>query len=277
MLTTVGPDTRGILHPEAGLSRFRLTNFAPSPGVARLVERYWVADWDLRGYEPHVQHVLPQPVANVCFEADRASVHGVITGQTSHRLEGQGRVVGITFRPGGFRPFLSHPMSVLTDSVRSMIDVFGTAGDALERAVSSTDGGSALLLVDEFLSAWPTDGPTFVQELGEVIGRITSDPGLFRVDDLAREAAMSVRHLERHFRDHVGVGPKWVIRRYRLYEAAQRGQSSTGVRWAHVAADLGYSDQAHLIRDFRTMFGVTPHQYASGSSLTLRPRSTPAA
>ncbi len=138
MLTPVGPDTRGILHPEAGLRRFRLRTFAPSPCVARLVERYWVADWDLRGCEPYVQQVLLQPVANVCFEAGGASVHGVITGQTSHRLEGQGRVVGVTFRPGGFRPFLSHPMSVLTDSVRSMTDVFGSAGNALERAVSST-------------------------------------------------------------------------------------------------------------------------------------------
>lgn len=263
MLATVDPDTRGILHPEAGLRRFRLTNFTPSPALARFVEHYWVAAWDLRGSEPYVQHVLPHPVANVCFEAGGASVHGVITGQTSHRIEGQGRVVGITFRPGGFRPFLNHSMSDLTDKVRSMTDVFGADGDALERAVSLTDGEGALGLIDQFLSARPTNGPAFVDEFHEAIARVTGDPGLFRVDALAREAAMSVRHLERRFRDHVGVGPKWVIRRYRLYEAAQRAHSETGVRWAHVAADLGYSDQAHLVRDFRTMFGVTPHKYAS--------------
>lgn len=76
---------------------------------------------------------------------------------------------------------------------------------------------------------------------------------------------MSARQLERLFRDHVGVGPKWVIRRYRLYEAAEMAQSVTKHRWADVAAELGYSDQAHLIRDFRSMFGVTPRQYASGA------------
>jgi len=43
MLTAVDPDTRGIVHPGVGLRHFRLTTFAPSPAVARVVERYWVS------------------------------------------------------------------------------------------------------------------------------------------------------------------------------------------------------------------------------------------
>jgi AraC-like DNA-binding protein len=265
VLTTVASDTRGIVHPEVGLRRFELTNFAPSPGVARLVERYWVAAWDLRGHEPHVQRVLPHPVANVCFESTGASVHGVITGQTIHRLEGQGRAVGITFRPGGFRPYIDHPMSVLTDRVRSMRDVFGQEGEALEQGVAATDGDSAVPLIDQFLSAWPARAPAIVDELSEMIERVATDPSLVRVEALARGAAMSTRQLERLFNDHVGVGPKWVICRYRFYEAAQRAAAGSSVRWALVAAELGYSDQAHLSRDFQRMLGMTPREYASGT------------
>jgi AraC-like DNA-binding protein len=35
-----------------------------------------------------------------------------------------------------------------------------------------------------------------------------------------------------------------------------------GDRWAALAADLGYADQGHFIRDFKTMFGEPPTWYA---------------
>jgi AraC-like DNA-binding protein len=53
-----------------------------------------------------------------------------------------------------------------------------------------------------------------------------------------------------------------VIRRYRLLEAAEAVRHGETVSWADLATTLGYSDQAHLIRDFRTAIGRTPASYA---------------
>jgi AraC-like DNA-binding protein len=61
----------------------------------------------------------------------------------------------------------------------------------------------------------------------------------------------------------VGVSPKWVIRRYRLYEAAERAARGTEVRWADLAAELGFSDQAHLTREFTEALGMPPERYAA--------------
>ena len=60
----------------------------------------------------------------------------------------------------------------------------------------------------------------------------------------------------------MGVSPKAVIRRYRLYEAAERARLGTDVDWAVLAAELGYSDQAHLTRDFSATVGMPPDRYA---------------
>ena len=95
------------------------------------------------------------------------------------------------------------------------------------------------------------------------VARITADPGLRRVGQLAGACGIPERRLQRLFADYVGVSPKWVMRRARLHEAALRAESGAGVDWAALAADLGYADQAHLTRDFTATLGVPPAQYAA--------------
>jgi AraC-like DNA-binding protein len=60
----------------------------------------------------------------------------------------------------------------------------------------------------------------------------------------------------------VGVSPKWVIQRYRLHEAAERLTADPSIAQSALASDLGYSDQAHFIRDFKSLVGTSPAAYA---------------
>lgn len=73
---------------------------------------------------------------------------------------------------------------------------------------------------------------------------------------------MSLRQLQRLFREYVGVSPKWVIQRYRLLDAAERVAAGTTIDWADLSLDLGYADQAHFIRDFKKLVGRSPAEYA---------------
>ena len=90
---------------------------------------------------------------------------------------------------------------------------------------------------------------------------IRTDRAMLRVDDFAARHDLPVRRLQRLFMEYVGVGPKWVIRRYRLQEAVEQAAGGP-LNWADLAADLGYSDQAHLVRDFTAVAGVSPAAYA---------------
>jgi AraC-like DNA-binding protein len=53
-----------------------------------------------------------------------------------------------------------------------------------------------------------------------------------------------------------------VLRRYRLHEAAAALEREQHRPWAEVAAELGYFDQSHFIRDFTAAVGMTPVAYA---------------
>ena len=73
---------------------------------------------------------------------------------------------------------------------------------------------------------------------------------------------MTIRPLQRLFRDYVGASPKWVIRRHRLQEAAVRLERDGGGSLAALAAELGYADHAHLSRDFKIATGRSPSEFA---------------
>ncbi|WFE63415.1 DUF6597 domain-containing transcriptional factor [Micromonospora sp. WMMD714] len=115
--------------------------------------------------------------------------------------------------------------------------------------------------LDAFLLGWAPQPDPAATEAITLAEMIRTDRSVLRVDDLARRHDLSVRRLQRLFLDHVGVGPKWVIRRYRLLEAIEHVVTGWP-DWAALAADLGYSDQAHLARDFAAVTGRTPTGYA---------------
>jgi AraC-like DNA-binding protein len=259
----VDRDSRGIIQPEQGLARFRLERVAPSPVVGRFVDRYWIVSWDLRGQPPHTQQVLAHPVVNVVLAPEGATVNGVTTRVGAQVLSGAGRVLGIMFRPGGFRPFLDRPASEIVDRVLAATLVFGPDVEDLARTVEAAASAADMAaLADRFLAARVPARPHPCEETVAIAERIATDPTVVRVEHLARDVGLSTRQLQRRFRDHVGMGPKAVIRRYRLFEVAERARVEARIDWAALAAELGYSDQAHLTRDFTAAIGIPPARYA---------------
>lgn len=110
---------------------------------------------------------------------------------------------------------------------------------------------------------WPRSDPDPQARLAtELAALARTDRSLLRVDALARAGGLSVRSLQRLFSAYVGVGPKWVILRHRIHEALQRAGTDPEPDRAELAADLGYSDQAHLVRDFTATVGVPPTAFA---------------
>ncbi|MGB6583845.1 MAG: helix-turn-helix domain-containing protein [Streptosporangiaceae bacterium] len=272
---------RGVLRPDLAATRFRLARYPPSDPLAPFVEYYWIPRWDLRGEPPHAQTILPHPNVHLVFEASGAGIFGVDRRLFARSLSGLGLAFGVRFLAGCFRPFWQAPISQLTDRVVPAARLFGPQAEKTRQAImrvsadSADSAGSAGSGDSEEADAWmigyaetllcsvrPERDPV-AEQVAALVSRITADPGLRRVDQLAVASGMTARSLQRLFADYVGVSPKWVMRRARLHEAAERADSGEPIDWALLAADLGYADQAHLTRDFTVTIGISPTRYAA--------------
>ena len=241
---------------------------APSGPLAPFVDYYWIVRWDLRGQPAFEQTILPHPNVHLVFEASGAGIYGVDRSLFTRRLFGQGKALGVRFRAGCFRPFWGAPISQLSDRVVPATRLFGPLAEKTRQAImcDSSDGEMVGDVESLLFSGLPERDPV-ASQAAELVGLITSDASLRRVDQLALASGMSARGLQRLFSDYVGVSPKWVMRRARLHEAAWQADSGEPVDWAALAFDLGYADQAHLTRDFTATIGVPPSRYAAASLL----------
>lgn len=268
-----GP-ARGLLHADAGAGRFHHARLAPSIALQDVVQHYWWVAWDLQDAPPQVRETLPHPNVHLVFDAQGATVNGVRTRRFGKRLEGCGAAFGIKFRPGGFRCLWDRPASTLRERTLTLAQCIGdTLAGAFARDIAaSTDDDARVATAEAWLTRLLRTPPGDDARLAAcIVETIERDSCIRRVDDVTARWHVSERRLQRLFGEQVGVGPKWVIQRFRLHEAVERiAASSRALDWAQFAQDLGYYDQSHFIRDFRRLVGATPADYLRRSRGALR-------
>lgn len=253
---------RGIVAEATAREMFTLTRHPPAPELAELVEYHWILRWDRRGLPPHEQRVLPNLSVHAAFFDGASGVHGPAREVFSHRLEGRVQGLGVRFRPGCFRAFLDGSVRDIADRAVPLADVFGPAAiDAAESVRTAADDAQMVRAIDNLLIANPVTLSPSARQAAEAVESIARDPGITRVAHLCADTGLTTRSLQRLFAEHVGCPPKWAIRIYRLNDAAQR-ITEGAPDYAGLAVRLGYSDQSHFIRDFRTVTGQSPGEYA---------------
>lgn len=255
-------DPRGILNPSAGKKNFSLNLHPPASDLCPLIDYYWVVEWDLRGQEPYVSENLPHPCVHLVIEPEYAYVYGVMTGKFERRLEGEGRVFGVKFKPGAFAAFYHAPVAALTDQQVTLSRAFGVdCADFEAHMHSLTDTQDRIECMEAFLRACDPQADETLVMINAMVECIRENRQIKRVDDLLPLFNMSKRTLQRLFHQYVGVHPKWVIQRYRLHDAVDVLAQGGAVDWSSLAQELGYFDQAHFIKDFKALIGKTPADY----------------
>lgn len=255
--------------------------FPPTPPLARFVECFWSLQSDGGPESVQPERILPDGCVELIlnfgarFQEHKENAQredqplNYIVGQMTRPIfiapTGSVRLLGIRFHPGGTFPFFRIPMQELTNQV---VDLAAIAGE-FERDLMARTGAAGFLrlkiksveelLVDRLRSCKPDFW------LAGLSTRIVQSGGQVSVDTLATDAGISSRQLERRFLREVGIGPKLlcrILRFQQIFRAIDRNDS----RWAATAADCGYYDQAHLIRDFQEFAWQTPSTLLQHSS-----------
>jgi len=256
-------------HPTSRFARLR-----PGADLAVFVEHFWIVQWDLR--DPRVQETLPHPSVHLVIEHGRSGVWGIVKGKFSRLLEGEGRAFGIKFRPGGFYPFIRSPVSHLTNRVVPVPELFGAAGRAYENAILARhDDADMVATTEAFLRSLSPARDAAAEAMASLVDCVATDRGITTVDALVARAGYSKRTLQRLFARYIGVSPKWVIKRCRLIEVVDQLATGQTTDWTRLAMDLGYFDQAHFIKDFKSTVGRTPGEYLRQATPIVTPK-TPA-
>lgn len=260
MATSKKDKPRGILKADELLPTVRHARYLPAADLAPFVEHYWTVEWDLA--EPNVVETLPHPSVHIVLEPGLAQVTGVATTRFRRLLEGKSRVFGVKFRPGGFRPFVMLQVSTYSDNTVALSAVVGSVAEALDQQVlRHTDHHAAVGAIEAFLRALHPVPDQTAEFTARITSLIATERRITKVEQITKECGIGMRRLQRLFDEYVGVSPKWVIQRYRLHEAVERIAATNEPLWADMALDLGYADQAHFIRDFKTLVGMPPAEY----------------
>jgi len=157
---------------------------------------------------------------------------------------------------------LGLPMNRLSGDTVDLVEVLGADGRRLAEQLRDTPSWRRrFALLDRFLLGRLERGPRPSPEVGWAWRRLVATGGAVPIGQLAKDLGWSHKHLIARFTRQVGLRPKTAARLVRFDGVWRRLDQRRPLDWGQVAAEVGYADQAHLIRDFRQFTGTTPTEF----------------
>ncbi|BCY13769.1 helix-turn-helix domain-containing protein [Actinoplanes sp. L3-i22] len=236
-----------------------------------------------RGVPPGVHRGLPSPYLTLIFTMDEPltiTAHpdpGQAPGAYAALLGGlhrqpamithDGRQSGVqvALHPLGCRALLGLPAGALADLDVDPAAVLGArfVDEIRERLCAAPSWAARFAVLDAALAPLLSSGAGASRAAAgaERVAYVWESlrHGSRSINGLAGEVGWSGRHLTDRFRAELGLRPKEAARIARFDRA--RRALRPGVRLADLAADHGYADQSHLVRDFQAFAGCAPSRW----------------
>ena len=179
-------------------------------------------------------------------------------------------LLGIRFKPFAFANLLDIPLYHLTDKLIPLHAVFSNTPKNFSSAIlEEKDPGLQVkqmeqLLAQLFKEKWELD-ETFRAQLNFMLIR----KGLVKIQELTTAFATSKVTLRQHFLTKMGLTPKLVSRIWRLNYFLQVQNEKKLANLTAMGLEVGYYDQAHCIKDFKSFFQHSPLQFFHQNSSLL--------
>lgn len=168
------------------------------------------------------------------------------------------RYFGVRFRPGATRAVIGVSGQELRDKVGPL--AFVVPDFTLEYSKATVNARSLEESVAALIPVLQrSKNPDPLVQAATVA--IEVSVGTAKIDQIATLMSKSERQVQRRFKEEVGLTPKQYSRICRFRAAAIDVASPELRGIGTVAAERGYADQPHLVREFTELFGMTPIQF----------------
>jgi AraC-like DNA-binding protein len=191
-----------------------------------------------------------------------ALISGPYAGPFMTDTAEEASIIGVHFRPGGACPVLGLTGGEFANAHVALENVWGRAAAELrEQLCALSRPAERFELLEERLVARLSDSRTRHGAVRCALGWFARTHGRVRVCDVAEAVDLSQRRFIELFTMEVGLTPKLFGRVQRFQRAIALARDATEPEWAQIAAECGYFDQSHLIRDFAEFAGMSPADY----------------
>ncbi|MDQ3535824.1 MAG: helix-turn-helix domain-containing protein [Bacteroidota bacterium] len=169
-------------------------------------------------------------------------------------------VIYVGFLPGGLHRLLRVPMVELCDrSFDSTLFLSKEINEVTDQINEQDNYDKVIRIVETFLLRKSVNLKPILP-IDRVLRKMTNAPTLTNINIMASEACVSVRQLERQFKERIGMAPKVFTKLVRFSRAWNLHEANPQISWNQMAHHFKYADHMHLIREFKQFTGTLPSQ-----------------
>jgi len=185
------------------------------------------------------------------------------TNTKTIRLDLKGNIdaIGIRFRPAGAYAFISMPLSELKNesSLCSEINlpILSNLHEGFSKLESDVDKARA---IDQSMLKILRSNKLISHLISTSISTIRACNGRLPIQKLTTHLDVNQRKLERLFNIQIGMSPNEFSKTVRM-EYARSYLKQEGMTYSDIVYDLGFFDQAHFTKQFKSVVGITPSEY----------------
>jgi len=252
-----------------------ITEYRPSDHLQPFVELFWRGDFNVGQQTELMQQVAPNGFVELVIHLSDPHCHllydnswsrspdytiiGLYTRPYDVHFRDLVRVFGIRFKPEGIYNLFGIPASVFSETYEDMELVLGPSfRDFCANLRETIRISRQLEIAEGYLGRQLEKNHGELTYLNRAAELIRRSEAFDKIDELPGKVYVSLRQLEREFKNKIGTTPKRYMRIARLNEVHRRLESQQELELTKVAFECGYSDQSHFIRDFKGMMGVNP-------------------
>ena len=166
------------------------------------------------------------------------------------------KLISVRFKPLGARHFMPDRLNLFKNS---LIDLSDISKEIRHLELQGMENAELSHKLDAFLATSFSEYHKSV--IDHAVEIISNTKGFIGIKSICNKLNISESHLRKLFNEQVGMSPKEYSKVLRINYISSILKQNHCSTLTQLSYELGYYDQAHFIKDFKSVTGRSPRSY----------------